>query len=244
MEAKTLDRFLIVNADDFGQTAGVNRGIIEARERGIVTSASLMVRHPSAVAAAEYARAHPEFSVGLHFELTEWRYGGVGWKLAYELVDASDARAVRAELERQLAHFRELLGRAPTHLDSHQHVHLREPARPILEGIAARLRVPLRGLSPTPTYYGSFYGQADTGAPCPQEIASSHLIAMIQALPAGWAELGCHPGYAEGLDSVYLLEREAELHALCSREVREELARQGVRLRSFYDLNASRKLPL
>ena len=44
---------LIVNADDFGLCAGVNQGIIEAHERGIVTSASLMVRYPAAEAAAE-----------------------------------------------------------------------------------------------------------------------------------------------------------------------------------------------
>jgi len=37
-------RYLIVNADDFGQSPGVNRGIIQAHEHGIVTSASLMVR--------------------------------------------------------------------------------------------------------------------------------------------------------------------------------------------------------
>ena len=51
-------RFLIVNADDFGLSEGVNRGIIEAHERGIVTSASLMVLKPSAVSAAAYSREH------------------------------------------------------------------------------------------------------------------------------------------------------------------------------------------
>ena len=51
-----LKRYLIVNADDFGQSHGVNRGIIEAHERGVVTSASLMVRWPAARKAAAYAR--------------------------------------------------------------------------------------------------------------------------------------------------------------------------------------------
>src|SRR5436190_23980393 len=64
-------RAVIVNADDFGQSAGINRGIIEAHERGIVTSASLMVRWPAAPAAAAYACAHRGLSVGLHVDLGE-----------------------------------------------------------------------------------------------------------------------------------------------------------------------------
>ena len=50
-------RHLIVNADDFGQSAGINRGIIEAHEHGIVTSTSLMVRWPAA--GARWGSASP-----------------------------------------------------------------------------------------------------------------------------------------------------------------------------------------
>ncbi|MBI3874558.1 MAG: ChbG/HpnK family deacetylase [Verrucomicrobia bacterium] len=55
-----MKRFLIVNADDFGLSAGVNRGIIEAHERGIVTSASLMVCQPAAAdAVTDMSRCDP-----------------------------------------------------------------------------------------------------------------------------------------------------------------------------------------
>jgi predicted glycoside hydrolase/deacetylase ChbG (UPF0249 family) len=64
-------RYLIVNADDFGQSDGINQGVVKAYERGIVTSASLMVRWPTASAAAVYARAHPDLSLGLHIDLGE-----------------------------------------------------------------------------------------------------------------------------------------------------------------------------
>jgi predicted glycoside hydrolase/deacetylase ChbG (UPF0249 family) len=60
-------RLLIVNGDDFGLSAGVNEGIIEAHASGILTSTSLMVRAPAAEQAAHAARDHPELSVGLHF---------------------------------------------------------------------------------------------------------------------------------------------------------------------------------
>ncbi|MBA2449837.1 MAG: ChbG/HpnK family deacetylase, partial [Chloroflexi bacterium] len=65
---------MIVNADDFGFSPGVSRGIVAAHERGIVTSASLMVRWPAAVAAAAYGRAHPALSVGLHVDLGQDAY--------------------------------------------------------------------------------------------------------------------------------------------------------------------------
>lgn len=86
-------RHLIVNADDFGQSLGVNRGIIEAHERGIVTSASLMVRSPAAADAAAYSARRPKLSLGLHLDLGEWSYRGNRWVPLYEVVRVDDAEA-------------------------------------------------------------------------------------------------------------------------------------------------------
>ncbi len=235
MKEETGRRFLIVNADDFGLTNGVNRGIIEAHERGVVTSASLMVRHPAAAPAAEYARAHPELSVGLHFDVQEWRYRGRKWEPAYQLIDTADARAVCQEFERQLAVFRRLLGSAPTHLDSHQHIHLAEPARAILLDYARQLGVPLRACTPAISYCGNFYGQTDEGESLPAGISAEAFLRIAQTLTPGWTEMGCHPGYMEGLDSVYSIEREEEIRVLCSAEVRTALDRSDLQLRSFHD---------
>ncbi|MGB7948954.1 MAG: ChbG/HpnK family deacetylase, partial [Candidatus Binatia bacterium] len=63
------EKYLIVDADDFGQSPGINRGIIEAHDHGIVTTASLMTQWPGADEAAVYAKKHPELSVGLHLDL-------------------------------------------------------------------------------------------------------------------------------------------------------------------------------
>jgi predicted glycoside hydrolase/deacetylase ChbG (UPF0249 family) len=68
-------RFLIVNADDLGQSAGATRGILAANDEGIVTSGSLMVRWPAAADAAA-ARSRPRLSVGLHVDLGEWALRG------------------------------------------------------------------------------------------------------------------------------------------------------------------------
>src|SRR5206468_8347237 len=88
---------LIVNADDFGQSPGINAGVIRAHEDGVVTSASLMVRWDAAADAAAYARAHPQLGVGLHVDLGEWTYGPEGWRAEYVVADSGDPAAVRSE---------------------------------------------------------------------------------------------------------------------------------------------------
>lgn len=236
MSAPEQPRRLIVNADDFGLTSGINRGIIEAHERGIVTSASLMVRYPSAAEAASYARTHSDLSVGLHFEAAEWRYRDGDWYPAYIVVDTNDLAAIEAELDRQLEEFERLVGQAPTHLDSHQHVHQSEPARSILLERARRVGLPLRSCSPAVGYCGGFYGQTAEGDSFPAGITVARLTELMEALPAGCSELGCHPGYVDGLDSVYLSEREQELRVLCSREARDCVGRLQIQLVSFRDI--------
>lgn len=220
------DRALIVNADDFGRSAATNDGIVRGHEQGIVTSASLMVAWPAADAAAAYARRRRELSVGLHFDLGEWTYGDGEWRPVYQRGDAE------RELVQQLSRFRDLMGRDPTHLDSHQHVHREEPVASLLTTAATRLGVPLRERSPI-AYCGSFYGQSGRGEPYPQGITVTALVAIIDALPTGVTELGCHPGLDAGLDSSYRLERLAEVATLCDPRVGEACDRCGVALRGF-----------
>jgi chitin disaccharide deacetylase len=228
------ERQLIVNADDLGLSAGVNAGIFRAHERGIVTSASLMVRQSAAPQAVGLCASHPRLAIGLHLDLGQWDYAGGGWFAAYLRCDQQDEAAVRAECRAQLEAFRALLGREPTHLDSHQHVHDSEPVASVMTAISEEIGVPLRGRRVR--YEGGFYGQSGKGEPFPQGIAASHLAALIRALPGGWTELGCHPGIGVAGESSYGHERELELEALCDPSVAAALAEAGVRLRSFADL--------
>lgn len=226
-------RLLIVNADDFGQTAGINRGIIEAHERGIVTSTSLMVRGAAVAEAAAYAFGNPRLAVGLHFDLGEWTCQDGQWRQRYVVVPVDDAAAIRAELCQQLDAFRQLLGRDPAHIDSHQHVHREEPTRSIMQERAAALQVPLRHLSVHVCYCGRFYGQTKNASSLPEAISSESLSAILRGLPTGITELACHPGYADDLDSDYRVERTWEIAALCDPDVRETLAAEQIQLISF-----------
>ena len=64
-------RRLIINADDFGFTAGVNRGIVEAHEHGVVTSTTLMANGAAFRQATELAKQFPKLSIGCHVVLIQ-----------------------------------------------------------------------------------------------------------------------------------------------------------------------------
>jgi chitin disaccharide deacetylase len=224
---------LIVNADDFGRSFGVNRGIIEAHEGGVVTSASLMVRWPAATEAAAYGREHRNLGLGLHFDLGEWSYRGGTWVPVYEVVPADDVTAVTDELARQLATFRRLVGRDPTHIDSHQHVHRREPVRSVLIRLARRLAVPLRHCSPAVRHCGDFYGQTATGSPLHAAIRVESLIEILAELPPGVTELACHPGLGDDSESAYGGERAREVEVLRDPRVRATIIEREIELCSF-----------
>jgi chitin disaccharide deacetylase len=231
-------RYLIVNADDFGQSHSVNWGIIKAHECGIVTSASLMVRWPAAAEAAAYSRRHPNLSLGLHVDFGEWAYCGEQWRSLYQVVPSNDMLAVADEVSRQLTTFRRLVGKDPTHIDSHQHVHLGEPLRTVLTAVARELTVPLRHCNTEIRYRGDFYGQTANGDPCPDAISIDGLIKVLGTLPPGCTELVCHPGIEGDLDTMYCSERAEEVKVLCDPQIHTSIITMGIELRSFLNLPA------
>ena len=235
------DRFVIINADDFGFTPGINRGILEAHERGIVTSTSLMVRQPAAAEAAAAASAHPALSVGLHLDFEEWSYADGRWSRVYQWVSPEDPDAVREETLRQIDLFHRLLDRPPTHVDSHQHLHNKEPARSILKDIVERrLGVPIRSQHALVRCDGRFYGQADKAEPYPAGLSAAGLLRQIESCPAGWTEIICHPGYTDGLTSMYVHERLTELRILTDVKLVEQVRSGAVRLASYLDFAAAK----
>lgn len=221
-------RLVIVNADDLGLSAEVDRGIFEAHDRGIVTSASVIVDGPDAAAAFELAKARPKLSLGLHAAFDDrgrW------------FVNVQDPRAVRRELERQLAAFVRLTGGPPSHIDSHHHAHrFFNVTRPFLEA-GARYGVPVRGFSEV-YFVGRFWGQPEFGRTDTTKISVDYLLALLRSLGPGISEVSCHPGYLETrADAVYNREREVELRSLCDAKVKAAIADEGIRLISFREYN-------
>lgn len=152
-------RRLIVNADDYGRTPGVSRGILEAHRAGIVTSTSVMINQPGVEAQLAEALACPRLGVGQHLVFTAGRPVLPAAQVP-GLVDAGGefleqhdvwARAeqippgqLRAELAAQVERFRALAGHLPDHLDCHHFVHLYPPFFQVYADLAATYRLPLR----------------------------------------------------------------------------------------------------
>jgi chitin disaccharide deacetylase len=221
-------KFVIINADDFGYTRGINRGIAEAHRSGVVTSATLIVNGLATEEAVRMARDLPGLSLGLHVNFTNE---------AQRLVEFDDAKVASAEMRRQLDRFVSLLGRLPSHLDSHQHVHRHPARRPIFEQLAAEHGLPLRDTPPV-VFKGGFYAQWEYGVSDPSKVSVDALERMIrEEVKDGITELGCHPGYFdEAMEIVYHRDRETELRTLCHPRVREVLREEGIRLIGFQQL--------
>jgi predicted glycoside hydrolase/deacetylase ChbG (UPF0249 family) len=212
------ERFLIVNADDLGLSEAVNAGIFEAHEHGIVTSASLMVLRDEAPAAVAALTGHSALAVGLHLESA--------FVLGTDM--PVKGRTPVDECRAQLERFRELVGREPTHLDSHKHVHEIDKAfGAAAETLAAELEVPLRNRGIR--YERCFYGR--------DAISPKHLSELIETLPPGWTEIGCHPAAGPVPTSSYDAERQIELATLRDPRVKDLLNVTGVRLCSFAQVN-------
>jgi chitin disaccharide deacetylase len=226
-------KFVIFNADDFGYTRGVNRGIVEAHRQGVVTSASLIVNARATDEAVGLAAEMPDLSVGLHVNFTNE---------AQRLVELDDPVVARDELRRQFDRFVEMVGQKPTHLDSHQHVHRGAACGPAFQELAAEHGLPLRD-NPPVVFKGGFYAQWEYGVSDPTKVGMEAIEAIIRnELTGGIYEMACHPGYFdEAMEMVYHRDRELELRTLCHPRLRAILREEGIRLIGYRQLSEAIK---
>ena len=211
-------KLLVVNADDLGYDPEIDRGILEAHARGIVTSATAMVETPFAADALR--AAPPSLGAGLHAVLAP----GLGHA------------AAEAALRRQLARFEELRGAPPTHLDSHKHAHARPEILEAFAAVAAERDLPVRAIDGAMraalrargvATADAFLGDAARRPAWTVE----DLLAALAGVGEGVTEIMAHPGHAPShAHTSFGAEREIELRALCDPGARALLARKGVRL--------------
>lgn len=237
-------RQLIINADDLGYDPAVDRGLLRAMRTGLVSSATLMVNAPTSAEAAGAARG---LAVGLHLNLARWRPVGARFPPSL-LVDGAfvEGRAatlpgevVEAETRAQLARAETLLGRRPTHLDVHKHLHrhasvlsgvaevAREAGLPV-RALDAGMRAALQAKGVATTQH--FVGEA--GAEAYWTLA--RFLEALEALQPGTTEWMCHPGEPPShLVSGYGAQRAVELATFTSAQARLALERTDVVLCNF-----------
>ena len=132
---------LIVNADDLGWTEGINRGIVEAHRKGLVTSSSLLANGPAFDSALVAAQSNPQLAIGVHLNLSDGpptapaeeargllnQVGNLEEgpeSLLLRIASRSLAlQEVEREWDAQIQKVRDA-GIEPTHLDGHKHVHM------------------------------------------------------------------------------------------------------------------------
>ena len=161
-----MTRLLIVNADDFGLTLGVSRGILRAHREGIVTSASALAVAPAFEASARELRDATGIGVGVHLAavgedpplLPPRRIPSLvgedgrlpaGWKEFLRRARRVEPAELEAEFAAQIERVRGA-GLAIDHLDAHQHLHLLPKVRRVALTLAKRfgirgVRVPRGG---------------------------------------------------------------------------------------------------
>lgn len=251
----SLAKRLIVNADDFGRTPGVNAGIVEAYKRGIVTSTTLMVNFAASAEAAALARENPALGVGLHLALT----GGKPTLPPDQVLSLVDGHGllpakpdglagarpaeILAEARAQLQRFRELLGRNPTHFDSHHHSHRLPDVCEALVTLSWETGLPVRNAAPAmaqrfqregiPTPDAFLEGFFDRSA------TSEDLLKILCEVGPGVTELMCHPARVDEelrAGSSYAEVRDREREILTHPETRAAIQSLGIRLVHFGDL--------
>jgi len=154
-----MEKRIIINADDFGLSDGVNKAVVQAHTDGVLTSATIMANMSAAEEAVKMARKLPTLGVGVHLNLTEGRplskeadvqtlldaggkFACSPTKLAlFSLAGPKRRSAIRTELAAQIQSVVDK-GLKPTHLDSHKHIHSFPAIFSIVCELARRFGIP------------------------------------------------------------------------------------------------------
>ncbi|MEO2075300.1 MAG: chitin disaccharide deacetylase [Bacillus sp. (in: firmicutes)] len=145
---------LIVNADDFGLSNGVNHGIIDSYLFGIVNSTTMMMNMEGTEHALQLAKKYPNLRVGIHLVLTCGKplednvsslVDSKGYFKSYSALNPCEISLEELEREwtTQIHRFIKS-GLKPTHLDSHHHVHTLEELVPVVKSISNKFGLPVR----------------------------------------------------------------------------------------------------
>jgi predicted glycoside hydrolase/deacetylase ChbG (UPF0249 family) len=252
----TARRQVIFNADDFGLTEGVCRGIRQTVEAGVVTATSAMVCSEGAETRVAEWGTPLAGRIGVHLQLTQGR-PCLDASAVPSIVDSEgafpnatagvvgvDLGQVRAEWRAQIDRLRSW-GFEPSHLDSHHHIGLKPHIVGAYVAVAVAAGLPARTNSPelsaTLRARGARCVDLSTTAWYDGALTERRLLRVIEETfdrlrGVGTIEVMCHPGYADAdlaARSNYVRQREAELGVLTSDKLKNGLTKLDVEVGSM-----------
>lgn len=239
---------LIINADDFGYSKGVNLGIIEAHECGVLTSTTLMVNMPGALHAAECAKNFPNLGIGLHLNIS------LGYSLTKgkTLVDKNnkffkpsqltnfdiyDEEEIYNELVAQYNLFKKIMGKEPTHLDSHLFTtDLIPKMKKVAIKLAEELNLSLRNHKINDYKKVKFINYRNFNAKPNLEYIIEYFSEIIKD---EYVEIMTHPGYLDLFlykNSSYSIQRVEEVEFLKGNHLKELISKNNVNLINYNNI--------
>lgn len=236
---------IIINADDFGISKGVNYAIVEANKMGVVSSTTALVCAPDIIHAAELAKGNPNLNIGIHLSIDFLECLSKNPKLCkangifYKSAEKSNLRdldisLVLKEWELQISRFEKLFGKLPDHFDSHHNVHLNNvTCSDAVKYLAEKYQVPVRGMYVSvanSSVNTCFYGE---------QVNLENLIGIIEGFEDTAVvnkEVMVHNGYLDRtLENIttYSYDRIAEHNVLTSKKFKEYLEKNQINVVGF-----------
>lgn len=246
---------VIFNADDYGYSQGINKGIVEASNNGVVRSTTMMANMPGFDHGVSLLPTAKNLKVGVHLCLTTGKsLGGVYKTLTDEngsflsltqvIQNAKDGKIDLSEVEAEYTLQIEKIinaGIKPTHFDGHHHSQNLNGVVDVFLKLAKKYNVAVRIEEPsklsgeyanikTTSFDASFFGDNVTQNQIDTILSTStdHINNTIEVM--------CHPGYADDFvmsSSSYNKTRETELEILTNHQIKELIQQKGYALSDF-----------
>lgn len=234
---------LIINADDFGLSEGVNYGIIKAYKEGIVNSTTIMANMPGFDHAVSLAKQHQDLKVGVHLTLTTYKpllkthkhiVKEDGYFKSQEEIATIDVEEAYMELKAQIQRVIDS-GITIDHFDSHHHIHAQPSLKLVMERLYKEYNLPFRGGFKYATTIDrktssniSFYNEG---------VSLQKFKEILQTIQEEEVcELMCHPAYIDAfLNSItsYVYKRIEEVEILCSKRAKQLLQEEHIALVNY-----------
>ncbi|MBI4431491.1 MAG: ChbG/HpnK family deacetylase [Candidatus Omnitrophica bacterium] len=253
-------RKLIVNADDGNLTAGVIKGVLLAHDRGIVTSTTIFANVALTRELKEAFSGRPGLGLGVHLNITlgnpvaplsDVRPILAGEKFGKHdetFFKRIDRKALYLEYKAQIEKFEDWLGKPPTHVDTHHHLHRFPPVFEVLLEIAEEYGIPFRlsecvDLAVRDNVEERGIALADHLFPDIDpfpHFTRARLKEVLSTLPEGVNELMTHPAVIDNelrKISSFVEPRAEELEALGDSTLRTLLSDSHIELTHYGILN-------